>query len=244
MKSHQGDNMKRFILVLFSVLLSSIAYAEPGVVVGGYDVNGKFWPNRGASDGSITTRSVNNSYDHWNLLNAGFQVTDIGAQLTVKAPIAVAVQDFNQINLMVSFAPADTDTVAFDIFIVAKQSTQVADGIDMIWDSDDADSSVSVNPATNEVDGFFVCNRLGYSAFPATQRSSRVYFIGKYNNTSTIKGTGGALTSLNTTTAAVYIPLTTKSGDYVSFPIIQIWVRNRKGTQLDDLTIDLWCHAR
>jgi hypothetical protein len=206
---------------------------QPSFVGGIYAPDTSVRVLRFTETGGLFVANESGDRDHWVLQNAGLQATDIPRRAIFKSQVPFSCVDYNAIALMVSWAASDTDTVALEIAIVGKQSTNPGDGLDFL---------VDMNPGNATPDGVSIFNDAGaaYSAWS----SSRVYTVIRGGAVGT--DVPGILKATNaiTTNNAVYIPLAEIQGQLMNFPIIQVWVINKKHTQMDDVTVDFWAKVR
>lgn len=195
--------------------------------------------------------------DHWEFKGTGYQSDSLAAKAWAKWGLAgggglnfVDLKDYSAATLLVSWAAnADSDSVAFEIWPVAKQSGS-EDGYDYIYDTDDSDSLMS---------GFFVgrgrwaknlavnnqgrISRRWYFAKPADAQIS----LTEYDNNTPSLPIGSARTypmgSMNG--YGVAIPLTDIAGSDMLMPICGFWVLNRHPRRpLVGLNINLWAKVK
>lgn len=188
--------------------------------------------------------------DHWEFKGTGFQGDSIPAGSWAKFGIVggyglsfADMKDYSTGTLMVSWtANSDSDSVAFEIFPVAKQSSS-EDGYDYLLDVNDADSLMS---------GFYVyrgewgdrlavansgrlSTRMYRSKFDAVQAS-----LTEPGNTSALTYQMGQLSGYGTV-----IPLTDIAGSEVPIPIAGFWVLNRHPRRpIVGLNINIWAKVK
>lgn len=194
--------------------------------------------------------------DHWEFKSTGYQSDSLTATAWAKWGLAgggglsfADLKDYNSATLMVSWAAnADTDSVAFEIFVIGKQSPS-EDGYDYVYDTDDSDSLMTGFYVYTSDWGFRLwrhnSDRISRRIYRAGVRSTQMS-LSEYSNdaTPTLVGTRTyPLAQFRGT--GVMIPLTDIAGSDMLMPITGLWVVNRHPRRpLVGLNINLWAKVK
>lgn len=141
--------MIRKLVVLAALLLPTLALAQNTTLIKGQKPDGT--TNTAAAQDANGKLMVNPTTVRVEGTSLNFTTIPISTNLAsvVKTNLPFYVQDVRDLTVLVSWAAADSDSVALEVFVVGKVSGNAADGEDYLID---------MNPATKRLDGVLVGN--------------------------------------------------------------------------------------
>lgn len=215
-----GDDRGRYGLQILMIDADSLRYLLAGSALKGLRVEASNQPNLLHA----TT-------------NVGIAESDIPAKTLLKASQSVNVSDFSSIDIRVHWAAADSDSTALEVYVVGKESANVADGFDYLFDSNTQTYSgaAASAPAGNGANGW-LCG-------PHAIQTTATYWDGAAilvpSTEAMSAGVGGGVT-----TNMVQFHVANTQGIEPRFRYVTVWVLNRTNTQIDDVTVDLFLKGR
>lgn len=155
--------------------------------------------------------------------------TDIPALSPFKTNTPVYAQDISSLTGLISFAAADTDSVALMVYVIGKISGNAADGFDF---------PIDMNPATKTLDGIIIGNNApNLSPYFASIGADSTGVV--WAPTQAIFPQGTAYPPLGSITAAgAQFSICPRSGAPPKFSYYSFWVVNLMiKQQLDDVSL-------
>lgn len=149
---------------------------------------------------------------------------DLPAKRLLKG-VPVKVDQYRDILVEVSWAVADSDSCAIEVFAIGKVSASAADGYDFVFDA---------NPAGAGLNGW-LCG-------PHALQTTATYWDGV---AALVPSTTSNLipSAAGVTTNQVAFVLADNLGRAPRFDYLTIYVANRTNTQIDDVTVTLFARG-